>query len=122
MLEMIPCPICGKPMPKKRRELGYNYCIDCSTEDKKVCVVEGTIEGDGVQSDVIILTKEQEQTISRLNAATSKTADDESLDLQTFEQQEINAILDAETKRQSKLRRESSEEIAELDEESENML
>src|SRR5574344_2188254 len=114
-LKIIIWVICGNQLLRKEN-------LDCSTEDKKVCVVEGTIEGDGVQSDVIILTKEQEQTISRLNAATSKTADDESLDLQTFEQQEINAILDAETKRQSKLRRESSEEIAELDEESENML
>lgn len=40
-LKMIPCPKCGKPFPLKRKELGYNYCINCSSEKKYMGIVEG---------------------------------------------------------------------------------
>lgn len=54
-LEMIPCPICGKPFPKKRVELGYPYCVQCSTEKKKVGLIEGIgKEGDSNEQMVIM--------------------------------------------------------------------
>jgi len=58
-LEMVICPICGKPFPKKRKELGYNYCVECSTEKQKVCVVESYGEGDHNYNDIVILSQEE---------------------------------------------------------------
>ena len=46
-LEMVTCPRCGRPFPLKRRELGYNYCINCSTEKHISYIIEGTLDGDG---------------------------------------------------------------------------
>lgn len=40
-LEMVICPKCGKPFPLKRKQLGYNYCVDCSAEKKYIAFVEG---------------------------------------------------------------------------------
>lgn len=40
-MEMILCPRCGRPFPVKRKELGYNYCVNCSTEKGYVAIVEG---------------------------------------------------------------------------------
>lgn len=91
-LEMVPCPVCGKPMPRKRMELGYNYCVNCSTEGRKVCLVEGTQEGDGVQSDIVIMTQQEARAINRskLNGTRPDQLEDEaSLDMKTFEEREV---------------------------------
>lgn len=89
--EMIPCPVCGKPMPKKRLELGYGYCINCSTEKPKVCLVEGTQEGDGAQAKVVIMSSQEAQKIlgyKNTGLGLDHLDDEIPLDVQTFEEQE----------------------------------
>lgn len=89
--EMIPCPVCGRPMPKKRMELGYNYCVDCSTEGRKVCVVEGFQEGEDIQSDTMIVTPQEARCITRtknMGVKLEKLEGETGLDLQTYEEQE----------------------------------
>ena len=87
---MIPCPVCGKPMPKRRMELGYNYCVNCSTEGKKVCLVEGKPEGDSNQEEVVILSSQEAQAISRYRTIPKlEHIEDESpLNMQTYEERE----------------------------------
>lgn len=89
--EMIPCPVCGKPMPKKRLELGYRYCVNCSTEKPKVCLVEGTQEGDGVQAEVIIMTSQEARKIlgyKNTGLGLDYLDDEMPLNVQTTEEQE----------------------------------
>lgn len=89
--EMIPCPVCGKPMPKKRLELGYNYCVNCSTEKPKVCMIEGTQDGDSTQDGVVIMTAQEAQAINRYKAGGLKLEhieDEAPLNMQTFEERE----------------------------------
>lgn len=90
-IEMIPCPVCGKPMPKKRMELGYNYCVNCSTEGKKVCMVKGNQEGDGNQEEVIIMTAQEAQKLTKYRnegARLEQLEEESSLDMRTFEERE----------------------------------
>lgn len=100
--EMVPCPVCGNPMPKKRQELGYKYCVKCSTEGRKVCIVEGTPEGDGVQSDIVIVTREQGRALNRANVlgGITRLETDDLPNTQTFEQQEVRLANDLELDRQ----------------------
>tara|TARA_R110000737_G_scaffold70979_1_gene99453 strand:- start:37 stop:327 length:291 start_codon:yes stop_codon:yes gene_type:complete len=58
-LEMIECPKCKDQMPKKRKELGYNVCINCSTVSAKrgVPVMRGT--GDHTWVDLEVMTQDQ---------------------------------------------------------------
>ena len=94
--EMMPCPVCGKPMPKKRLELGYNYCVNCSTEGRKVCIVEGTPEGDGNQEEVIIMTAQEARALTGYRTGEPKLdllEDETSPDMQTFEDREITEEL-----------------------------
>lgn|SRR5574344_114933 len=65
--ETVICPVCGKPFPKKRKDLGYNYCVNCSTEEGKVCIVEGVPEGDGddnISYSVNIMTPKEARSIT----------------------------------------------------------
>lgn len=65
-LEMVICPVCKKPFPKRRRDLGYKCCVNCSTEESVSCIVEGSMEGDGddtVHSSLVIVSKEQARAI-----------------------------------------------------------
>lgn len=64
-LEMIPCPKCRKDFPKKRKELGYNVCVNCSTVKPKIAIttVEGT--GDHTWNDVLIMDQDQALSIAR---------------------------------------------------------
>lgn len=89
--EMIPCPVCGKPMPKKRMELGYNYCVNCSTEGRKVCMIKGTQEGDGNQEEVIIVSAQEAERLSRYRkeeTGVEQLEEESSLDMRTFEEKE----------------------------------
>lgn len=88
---MIPCPVCGRPMPKKRMELGYKYCVNCSTEGRKVCVVEGVQEGEDVQSETLIVTPHEAQMITKTKKTGTKLErleEESKLNLQTYEEQE----------------------------------
>lgn len=89
-LEMISCPVCGKPMPKKRMELGYNYCINCSTEKPKVCLIEGTQEGEDVDSTVTIVTQQEARLINKAKAEGKVTLveDENALNMKTLEEQD----------------------------------
>ena len=65
--ETVICPVCGNPFPKKRRDLGYNYCVNCSTEEGKVCLIEGVPEGDGddnISYSVNIMTPKEARKIT----------------------------------------------------------
>jgi len=89
--ETIPCSVCGKPMPKKRLELGYRYCVNCSTEKPKVCLIEGTQEGDGTQSEVIIMTPQEAKVIlghKNTGLKLDHIEDEAPLNTQTYEEQE----------------------------------
>lgn len=83
-LEMIPCPVCGNDFPKKRKELGYHVCINCSTVQPVVGIttVEGT--GDHTYNDLIIMEQQRAITIARREAELSgKKVDIELLDFDT---------------------------------------
>lgn len=54
-LEMIECPSCGNDFPKKRMELGYKVCINCSSVKKVVGITTVEGQGDHTYNDLIIL-------------------------------------------------------------------
>lgn len=56
--ETVICPKCGQPFPKKRKELGYNYCCNCSTEKKLVSITEGGVDGDDTHTLLHIVKPE----------------------------------------------------------------
>lgn len=66
--ETVICPKCGQPFPKKRQELGYNYCCNCSTEKKLVSITEGGVDGDDTHTLLHIVKPEAAATYySNLN-------------------------------------------------------
>lgn len=92
-LEMIPCPICGRPFPKIRKDLGYNYCVDCSTEKPLVCRVEEHGEGDHTYDTIQIMTQKQAFEIFKAEHNLQGKVDydpelEDAPDYTTFEQQE----------------------------------
>lgn len=90
-LEMIPCPKCGKPFPKRRKELGYPYCCDCSTEKFKTCRIEDQGEGEDTYTVLTILTQEEALAISQAEsrARVDQIPDqDPAPDYSTFEEQD----------------------------------
>lgn len=93
-LEMIPCPICGKPFPKFRRDvLGYNYCVNCSTEKPLVCRVEEHGEGDHTYDTIQIMKQEEAFALYKaehnLNGKIEYDPEEETVpDYTTFEEQE----------------------------------
>ena len=81
-LEMIQCPKCRADFPKKRRELGYHVCINCSTVKPVVGIttIEGT--GDHTYNDLIIMDQDRANTIAYQAAKLSgKKSNIELLDL-----------------------------------------
>lgn len=70
-LEMISCPKCGKDFPKKRKELGYHVCVNCSTVEPVVGIttVEGT--GDHTFNDLIIMDQSRARAIAEKEAELS---------------------------------------------------
>jgi len=70
-LEMIPCPKCGEDFPKKRKELGYHVCVNCSTTKPVVGIttVEGT--GDHTWNDIQLMTPEQYDSYQRSESTNS---------------------------------------------------
>lgn len=83
-VEMIPCPKCGKPFPKVRKEkYNYNFCVDCSTVERVVGIT--TIEGNGdhTWNDLIIMPSSRAAAIARKAAeATGHRVSSESYDNQ----------------------------------------
>lgn len=65
---MIPCPKCGNDFPKKRKELGYHVCVNCSSVKPVVGIttVEGT--GDHTYNDIIIMDRDRAIAIASREA------------------------------------------------------
>lgn len=81
-LEMIKCPNCREDFPLKRKELGYNICINCSQEKPKVAVSTVNGQGDHTWNDVIIMDQDKAHGIARKAAELKgKKIDLEILDL-----------------------------------------
>ena len=103
-IEMIKCPRCGQPFPKARKDLGYNYCVNCSTERPVVGLIEGTgPEGDSMDS-ITIMKPELAFKIERARRGISRSIcispDEEAPDMRTTEDQEDTIIssFDRETR------------------------
>ena len=67
-LEMIPCPKCGNDFPKKRKELGYHVCINCSTVKPVVGITTIEGEGDHTYNDLIIMDQDRFRAIAERQA------------------------------------------------------
>lgn len=95
-IEMIKCPKCGRPFPKARKDLGYNYCVHCSTERPVVGLIEGIgPEGDSMDS-ISIMKPEVAFRIERARRGISRSIcispDEEAPDMRTTEDQEDMTI------------------------------
>ena len=71
-LVMIDCPKCKDQMPLKRKELGYNVCVNCSTVSAKrgVPIMKGT--GDHTWVDLEIMSQEQFEQFENLEKKLNK--------------------------------------------------
>jgi hypothetical protein len=70
-LEMIPCPKCGNDFPKKRKELGYHVCVNCSTVKPVVGITTIEGEGDHTYNDLIIMDQDRFRAIAEKEAQLS---------------------------------------------------
>ena len=70
-LEMIPCPKCGNDFPKKRKELGYHVCINCSTVEPVVGITTVEGSGDHTFNDLIIMDQSKARAIAEKEAELS---------------------------------------------------
>lgn len=58
-MEMIPCKTCGNDMPKLRlTQYGYNFCVECSSVDRKCGLPVQMGTGDHTWTETIIMNKE----------------------------------------------------------------
>lgn len=114
-IEMVPCSRCGKMYPKKRKDLGYNYCVQCSTEKPYSCRVESYGQGDHTYTELSVIPQEVAEAdikVTRHHRAIMDhlLAEDLEVDMSTFEmQEEVSASLAQEFYKDAQL-----EEIEEL--------
>jgi hypothetical protein len=87
-LEMIPCIVCKKDMPKLRLEkYGYKNCINCSTTETYKAVITTSGEGDHTWNDIQILTDKQYKEYNQGGDKKTNKLDDlseDDSDLQEF--------------------------------------
>ena len=87
-LEMIPCIVCKKDMPKLRLEkYGYKNCINCSTTETYKGVITTNGEGDHTWNDIQILTDKQYKEYNQGGDKKTNKLDDlseDDSDLQEF--------------------------------------
>ena len=103
-LEMIPCPKCGKDFPKKRKELGYHVCVNCSSVKPVVGITTVEGSGDHTYNDMIIMDQDRAAAIaSKAAELAGKKVDIEMLDLDADEaemnqtvKEQVQKILDDE--------------------------
>lgn len=81
-LEMIECPSCLTPFPKKRQELGYKVCINCSSAKKVVGITTLEGEGDHTYNDLIILDHNTALEYAKQEAEQRKAGSSEVLDIE----------------------------------------
>lgn len=107
-LEMVKCPVCGKPFPKKRVELGYNTCVNCSTVKRVVGLGEDLGEGDHTYSVLHIVQPEVARAVYRAQNMGKVTVDvdaedeGDAPDFRTFEEQEEDLHTLNPTEREAK--------------------
>ena len=103
-LEMIPCPKCGNDFPKKRKELGYHVCVNCSSVKPVVGITTVEGSGDHTYNDMIIMDQDRAIAIaSKAAELAGKKVDIEMLDLDVDEaeinhtvKEQVQKILDDE--------------------------
>jgi predicted nucleic-acid-binding Zn-ribbon protein len=87
-LEMIPCIVCKKDMPKLRLEkYGYKNCVNCSTTETYKAVITTNGEGDHTWNDIQILTDKQYKEYNQGGDKKTNKLDDlseDDSDLQEF--------------------------------------
>lgn len=101
-LEMITCPKCNNDFPKKRKELGYHVCVNCSTVKPVVGITTIEGEGDHTFNDLIIMDQDRAISIAKKEAELSgRKADIEILDFDSDEtevtqvvKEKVNRIFD----------------------------
>lgn len=101
-IEMVKCPKCGRPFPKARKDLGYNYCVNCSTERPLVGLIEGVgPEGDSMDS-ISIMRPDVAFKIERARRGVSRsiciTPDEDAPDMRAIEDQEDMSVSDRDTR------------------------
>ena len=101
-IEMVKCPKCGRPFPKARKDLGYNYCVNCSTERQVVGLIEGIgPEGDSMDS-ISIVKPDVAFKIERARRGVSRsiciTPDEDAPDMRAIEDQEDMSVSDRDTR------------------------
>ena len=58
-LKMIPCPKCGEDFPELRlTQYGYNFCVECSSVDRKCGLPVQMGTGDHTWTETVIMNKE----------------------------------------------------------------
>jgi hypothetical protein len=91
-LKMIPCPKCGKDFPELRlTKYGYNFCVNCSTTEKKVGITTVEGSGDHTYNDLIIMDASTARQIAAKEAelAGNKKA---LLEIIDFDNEDENAV------------------------------
>ena len=118
-LEMITCPSCEQPFPKKRKELGYHVCISCSTEKPKVGRLLTFGTGEEIYQDIEIVDHETAKRLADLEAYArgKKTPDLEILD---FNQDEDDT--DRQVKENARKVLEDEDDYEEVQEDDESVL
>lgn len=105
-LEMVTCPRCGRPFPKMRKDLGYNYCVNCSTERPVVGLIEGIgPEGDSMDS-ISIMKPEDAFRIEKARRGIYRSIcinpDEEAPNMRTFESQD-EVMTDSVSERETRI-------------------
>lgn len=120
-LKMIPCPKCGKPFPKRRRDLGYNYCCDCSTEKTKTCRIEDRGEGEDTYTVLTVMTAEEALALARIEKQGKVDVIPDqgpAPDYSTFEEQDENQTAEVDLLKDSMQLTEMEKEFAGMSERS----
>lgn len=113
-LEMIPCPRCREDFPKLRLEkYGYNFCVNCSTEEPLVGITTVEGSGDSTFNDLIIMPLSKANAIAKAEAEIKgKKLFIQDLDLSTDSEDE-----DSDTQLKESVRKVLDDEDVEEEEE-----
>ena len=69
---MLKCPACGEfTLHPKRKELGYNVCVNCSTTEPVVGITTVEGSGDHTYNDIIIMDQSRARAIAEKEAELS---------------------------------------------------
>lgn len=120
---MIPCPKCSSDFPKKRKELGYHVCVNCSTVEPVVGITTVEGSGDHTYNDLIIMDQSKARAIAQKEAElTGKKVYLELLDLDKdegaeaqFIKERVSRILDDELEDEDEHESKQKEERGEIE-------